>query len=522
MENMSILNRMAIQRKRRDEQKMFQFNQGNLKVSTLRLRRGFRKKDSSINVTSLCSRKRRKIYIIFSTILFFLFILMTPGEMINARADNNQVLPVSYDMRMEGRLPEVRNQGKLPWCWAYAAIGSMESNLITQGYADEKIDLSESHLVYFSSNSCKDENSPFYNQGMDVNIFSGGYLSYVEYSLSKGWGPELEENSCSKNKIMSAFWENQRGYSNLVDFGINSNDNRRYILYDESQRNAKRYQLSNCYHFSKTDIYSIKSFIQNYGGVAAEFESENNDYCNYADTTVFHYSKEKEFFSTNHCIVIVGWNDDFPATAFPNYQGPNGAWLCRNSWGSNWGDEGYFWIPYGEYSLTHFTGFIIKPINKYNHIYQYDINYGKNLSYLKSANVFKMKRKETLSSISFSSKMQKCQYSLKVYMSKNFKGNPEKGKLLFKRNGELNNTTFNTVDISKKITVEKNMKVSIVLTLFDEIDHDYYICEEDMYKDFDCNKNETYYYDKKKWKDATTTNDGNACIKLNTISLFIQ
>ncbi|MEO7032767.1 MAG: C1 family peptidase [Polyangiaceae bacterium] len=41
----------------------------------------------------------------------------------------------------------------------------------------------------------------------------------------------------------------------------------------------------------------------------------------------------------NHAIVIVGWDDS------------RGAWHVRNSWGPNWGEEGYIWVKYGSNSI---------------------------------------------------------------------------------------------------------------------------------------------------------------------------
>jgi len=42
---------------------------------------------------------------------------------------------------------------------------------------------------------------------------------------------------------------------------------------------------------------------------------------------------------TNHAVLIVGWDDTMCDG--------DGAWICKNSWGSGWGEEGFFYIKYG-------------------------------------------------------------------------------------------------------------------------------------------------------------------------------
>lgn len=54
-------------------------------------------------------------------------------------------------------------------------------------------------------------------------------------------------------------------------------------------------------------------------------------------------------YLNGHAIVIVGWDDDFSRDNFLFDHRPdnNGAWLCKNSWGEDWGNMGgYFWISY--------------------------------------------------------------------------------------------------------------------------------------------------------------------------------
>jgi C1A family cysteine protease len=53
-------------------------------------------------------------------------------------------------------------------------------------------------------------------------------------------------------------------------------------------------------------------------------------------------NKATEQLLGGHAVCIVGYDDSLPVTGQPN-----GRFIVRNSWGTGWGDNGYFYMPYG-------------------------------------------------------------------------------------------------------------------------------------------------------------------------------
>jgi hypothetical protein len=51
-------------------------------------------------------------------------------------------------------------------------------------------------------------------------------------------------------------------------------------------------------------------------------------------------------YSSDHAVMIVGWDDNICN---------GGGWICKNSWGTGWGDGGFFYIPYGSCGIGHYT-----------------------------------------------------------------------------------------------------------------------------------------------------------------------
>lgn len=81
-----------------------------------------------------------------------------------------------------------------------------------------------------------------------------------------------------------------------------------------------------------------------------------------------------EYHYADHTVVLVGWDDDYPKENFAEGKQPeqDGAWLVQNSWGTGWGDDGYFWISYEDASLESGPTYRLEEADNYAANYQYD------------------------------------------------------------------------------------------------------------------------------------------------------
>jgi len=94
------------------------------------------------------------------------------------------------------------------------------------------------------------------------------------------------------------------------------------------------------------------------------------DYMNYSDDTYYYDGTE----STNHGVLLVGWDDDKAVTGDNATPSAPGAWIIRNSWGSSWGESGYFYISYEDTKALTTMGYFpsTTAYNNESNVYGYD------------------------------------------------------------------------------------------------------------------------------------------------------
>ena len=225
-----------------------------------------------------------------------------------------------------GNLPPLRDQSPYGTCWAFTALGAMETDLITDGMADpNSIDLSELHLIYFAYHPYTDPKD--LNMGDTVSapnyLRRGGNYKYAFRTLANMVGPTDEANA---------------PYASAAA----------YAPAGTEAKSMNTAQLTGVYLINPNDREAVKAAILEHGSVGASFYNEARYYS--ATENSYYYPGDA---APNHDILLVGWDDAFSAERFPGMPPEeDGAWLVRNSWGgSGYGYFGYFWISYEDAAL---------------------------------------------------------------------------------------------------------------------------------------------------------------------------
>lgn len=205
----------------------------------------------------------------------------------------------------------IRHQGSCGSCYAFAAIGALEAKIdIIKQNPNYNVNLAEQYLV-----SCG--KGCYHVSNMDG--CSGGKLEYsLKFLKERGVFPESVFNYESGDGSVPSCSDKGRLNNNIVwkitDYGK--------VPY--GVENTKSYLVDKGPLPTKMDVY--EDFYNDYeSGI---YEHISGDYMGI------------------HDVVIVGYNDD------PGY------WICKNSWGTGFGESGWFRIKYGECGIESDTYYI--------------------------------------------------------------------------------------------------------------------------------------------------------------------
>jgi hypothetical protein len=248
--------------------------------------------------------------------------------------------PVEYSSVDEGYVGKAKNQGMAGSCWAFSAIGCLEIEAVKKGYLLlEDADFSEAYAIWATvlalPDNEKTDKNPYETPGNVIDMYGADGQGYYILKSETDYP-----------------W-----YSNIYKMGN----------YDTATlTQSAGFELDNGCQLKKS-LTSVKDWILDHGSALVYYSASdskmhrasNYDYTLYSST----------YKETDHGVVIVGWDDNYSKDNFLCYDDNstpqnNGAWLCRNSWGTGWGNSGYFWLSYEDATIWAYYGTSIKKTNE--------------------------------------------------------------------------------------------------------------------------------------------------------------
>ena len=357
-------------------------------------------------------------------------------------------------------LPDVRDQGSYGVCWAFSTISLIETNLIKKNLVSNDIDLSELHLVNYTYNCVND---PLGGLEGDINKFDTSYGSVMQY----GGNVEMAANSLLD-------WEGAVN-EDVVPYTIEYVRQVENNQLDDSLAYGKDVaHVQNFYRVNTTSKEDVKKAVMDYGAVSISYWSDqSSDWSTqyYNSLTAAYYCPEGR--TTNHAVNIVGWDDDYSSDNFATKPEGNGAWIVRNSWGSEYGKDGYFYLSYYDKSI-YSVGYTLEAelSDNYNNNYQYDgaMLYGY-MGYTgsnKYSNIFEAKANlggsENIKAVSFmTGSSTNLNYTVSVYTNLSDDTNPESGTLAAQKSGVTTYDGMYTVVLDSSVNINEGKKFSVVV-----------------------------------------------------------
>ena len=336
-------------------------------------------------------------------------------------SESATIIPTKYDLRDRARVSAIRNQGTYGTCWSFAALSAMESVLLPE----QDYQFSVDHMTL--------------NNGFHLAQDDGGEYTMGMAYLASWKGPVFEKDD---------------------PYGDNKTNPDLTAV-----KHVQEMQI-----IDGKDYEKIKEAVFKYGGVQTSIynslksSQSKSPYYDRRTSSYCYIGTEKP----NHDIVMIGWEVSYSKDNFSVDLEGDGAFICQNSWGSEFGDGGIFYISYYDTNIgTHnvvYTG--IEDSDNYDHIYQSDLcgwvgQFGYNKESIYGANVYTAESNQNLTAASFYATGKDSEYQL--YVVKNFEDESSLSNMTPVASGKLSNAGYYTIAFDKQIALDAGERYAVVL-----------------------------------------------------------
>jgi C1A family cysteine protease len=341
-------------------------------------------------------------------------------------------LPATFDWRTTGKVTPVKNQSTCGTCWIFGTLAAVESKVL----------IGESTAFDFSEQNVACCTDPSWTYLSADHCNGGGWSSLAADTLTKK-GTRLE--SCDPYNTATIDTETCADTCTSI-------------------------KLVTGYREVALTTADIKNAVSTQGPVSIAFYYNSGHYS--SNTNTYYYPNCHT--AANHLVCIVGWDDTIP---YPR-GGGSGAWIVKNSWGTDWGgtcgygsERGYFYLCYGSGNMQEAAFYQYKNYDPLEKVYYWDeagwvgsLGYtGGDTTSAWMANVFTVGESGTLTNVDFWATSNNASYAISIYQD----GNPANGldNLLTSQSGTGQEAGYYSIALTSPVSVSAGQPYTIAVKM---------------------------------------------------------